>query len=140
MKYFIIVFALLMFAFSESSAIDSNNLPEGWSGTFIGGQGTVGPHGPIIGYATVISNTDTKTLLCQGKGEKECLISSSSLSSLHNALIAHANSEIVNNSVLSGNHNINMIIDSYSLYGFISWNTDVSTGESSFKTTVNLAP
>lgn len=140
MKYFIIVFALLAFTFSESNASACDNLPEGWSGYCFGGEGTVGPQGPIIGYATVICNSTTKTLVCQGKGPTECKISGSSFSSLHNALINYATNEIVNNTVLSGSHNINMIINSCSLYGFITWNTDVSTGESSFNTTVNLAP
>jgi hypothetical protein len=138
MKYLVFAVTLLLFACCQVYATGCDNLPDGWIGTCNGGEPTVGPYGPIIGYARVSENHVTHEITCEGKGPRECkVLGSNCFSALHNDLIGYAVSEIVNNNILSGNHNINMIIDGIPRYGYVTWSTNTTNGESTVTTTVN---
>ncbi|MEZ4724369.1 MAG: hypothetical protein R2863_06890 [Candidatus Kapaibacterium sp.] len=136
MKYVIVLFALFAFTFQESGA--TCNVPDGWTCDSKGGEGTVGETGPVIGYARVVENHQTKSLSCNDPGNNECKIRATNcFAILHNDLLSYANDQIVTYSILSGSHNINMIISGTLRYGYVTWTTNGTTGISTINTTIN---
>lgn len=135
MKFFIFV-VLLIASTSLASATDC--LPDGWVAVKYGGQEVTGPEGDYTGFDIVTIGETSKAVHCEGSGTLKCCVNQNACyADLNNELIGHAITKINVNSILSGNHNINIIIDGFPRYGYVTWNTNSTTGESVITTTIN---
>ena len=122
-----------------SDCANCPGLPDDWDCTTSNGQPNYPGDRPCYnGYFNVEVNEEDKNVNCWDPGTKKCTIPlGSSFSALHNELIKHADDEVNFNSVLSGSHSINMIIDGNFRYGSVSWNTNTTTNVTLIQSVVN---
>ena len=132
---------VLVFSLSSINLVSECSycqLPDDWDCVNDGGQELFDNGQCYRGFRDVDINEEEKSVSCFGEGYNKCTIPNSMwLSSLHNALIEHANNKIYNDNVTSGDANINMIIDGFPRYGYVTLSKNPNSNLSVINTIIN---